>query len=463
MPNETTVDRQTYYAQHKTFLGHPVGLFVLFFTEMWERFSYYGMRTLLVLYMADYLIKGVRDGTIMVYGFKALENALQSMHGPLAAQPLSSAIYGLYTSVVYLTPVAGGILADKYLGARKTVVLGGLLMAVGHFLMAMESLFLVALVFIILGNGAFKPNISTQVGSLYEEGDPRRDRAFGIFYMGVNLGAFLSPLVCGTLGQVYGWHYGFGAAGIGMIIGVVVYIFGQRYLPTEISVAEKRATTEKKPLTSAEWKAIGALAVLCCLNIVFWSVYEQQGNTIQLFADRNTDWTIFGWTMPSTWFQALNPMFIFMFTPLLGLLWMKQSKKGKEPGSVAKMALGCMMLGGSFLVLMYATKGLGADQRISFLWLVGCTFIYTIGELYLSPIGLSLVTKVAPVRLVGLMMGLWFLSSFFGNYLSGYLGMFYETMSKESFFLMLSVLGIAAGFAMFVLKRPVEKAIGRKV
>lgn len=457
MQNSTAV------AQQKTFLGHPVGLFVLFFTEMWERFSYYGMRTLLVLYMTDHLILRVQNGQSAVLGFGFVRTTLEAIFGPLAVQPFSSQIYGLYTAFAYLTPIAGGLIADRYFGARKTVMLGAVIMAIGHFLMAIESLFFVALVLLVLGNGCFKPNISTQVSSLYPEGDPRRDRAFGIFYMGVNLGAFLSPLVCGTLGQVYGWHYGFGAAGIGMIIGLIVFSFGQRYLPAEISVQEKRKTEEKKPLDGSEWKAIGALIVLCALNIVFWAVYEQQGNTIQLFADRNTDWTVAGWTMPSTWFQALNPMFIFLFTPFLSLLWMRQSEKGTEPGSVAKMALGCLMLGGSFLVLMYATKGLQADQRISFLWLVACTLIYTFGELYLSPIGLSLVTKVAPARLVGLMMGVWFLSSFFGNYLSGYLGTFYETMSKENFFFMLSILGIAAGVMMFVLKRPVEKAIGKRV
>ena len=197
------------------------------------------------------------------------------------------------------------------------------------------------------------------------------------------------------------------------------------------------------------------------MNVVFWGVYEQQGNTIQLFADRNTDWHIFGWEMPSTWFQSVNPMFIFLFTPLLNLFWGWQSARGKEPASVTKMAMGCVLLGLSFLPLIYITAGLGANQRISFLWLIGSTFIYTLGELYLSPIGLSLVTKVAPARLVSMLMGMWFLSSFFGNFLSGYLGTFYEKMSRESFFFLLAALGVAAGLAIFALLIPLRKAIGQ--
>jgi POT family proton-dependent oligopeptide transporter len=458
--------------QEKTFLGHPIGLFVLFLTEMWERFSYYGMRTLLVLYMTDHLILKIRSGETQVVGFSTLQKILEGMYGPLDVQPLSSQIYGTYTSLVYLTPVFGGLIADRLLGARKTVVIGGILMAIGHFLMAVESLFLPALFFLVLGNGCFKPNISTQVGSLYKEGDDRRDRAFSIFYMGVNLGAFLSPFICGTLGQKVGWHYGFGAAGVGMIIGLLVYLAGQRYLPVdkatlrlekmhEAEEAHKPVAPEK--MTAAEWKAVAALMVLCLLNVVFWGVYEQQGNTIQIFADKQTDWTVFGWEMPSSWFQSVNPFFIFLLIPLLNVFWKWQSRRKKEPGSVAKMAIGCFLLGGSFLVLVYATKGLLDTQKISFLWLIGCTFIYTLGEIYLSPIGLSLVTKVAPVRLVGMMMGLWFLSSFLGNYLSGYLGMFYSSMTKDGFFMMLALLGMITGVAMFVLKRPVEKAIGRPV
>ena len=361
----------------KTFLGHPVGLFVLFFTEMWERFSYYGMRALLMLYMTQYLLKAADTGTAIV-GFATLKAGLEAVFGTLAIQPLASQIYGLYTGFVYFTPFFGGLLADRVLGQRKTVVIGGILMAIGQFLLAFEQFFLLGLFFLVIGNGCFKPNISTQVGNLYEHGDPRRDGAFTIFYMGINLGAFFSPLVCGTLGQVYGWRYGFIAAGIGMLVGLVVYLAGQRYLaPDNLMNKAADAHIEKTALTSKEWKGILGLCGLCVLNIVFWGVYEQQGNTIQLFADKNTDWHVFGWEMPSTWFQSLNPLFVFALAPFLNMFWARQAKRGKEPTSVVKMALGCLMLGVSFLVLMLATRGISETQRITFLWLVLCTFIYT--------------------------------------------------------------------------------------
>jgi POT family proton-dependent oligopeptide transporter len=333
-------------------------------------------------------------------------------------------------------------------------------MAAGQFFLMKESTFLVGLFLLILGNGCFKPNISTQVGNLYKAGDPRRDSAFTIFYMGINLGAFFSPLICGTLGQVYGWKYGFMSAGIGMILGLVLYLWGQRFLAADNLSKSQLSQTQCEPLTAKEWKGIIGLVVLCALNIVFWGVYEQQGNTIQLFADRNTDWTVFGWAMPSTWFQSLNPLFIFIFAPLFSMFWAWQSKRKTEPTSVAKMAIGATLLGLGFVPLIFVTRGLGANVKISFLWLVGSTLLYTIGELYLSPIGLSLVTKVAPVRLVSMLMGMWFLSSFFGNYLTGYLGAYYEKMPHDAFFLMLMALGLLTGAAIFALNKPLKRAIG---
>jgi proton-dependent oligopeptide transporter, POT family len=446
----------------KTLLGHPVGLFILFFTEMWERFSYYGMRVLLVLYMTKHLIHSVHEGAY-VWGFPTLEWILTSAFGEMAVQQLSSQIYGLYTGLVYFTPVFGGMLADKVLGQRKTVVIGGVLMAIGHFLMAFESLFILALLFIIMGNGAFKPNISTQVGSLYPPGDPRRDSAFTIFYMGINLGAFLSPIICGTLGEVYGWHYGFAAAGVGMLLGLVVYLWGQKYLGEDIFVKEHKSKTKKPdaPLTAKEWKAVFGLIGLCALNIIFWSVYEQQGNTLQLFAFERTNWQIGNFSVPSTWLQTLNPLFIFMFAPLLIKRWEKQGKK--QFTSVAKMSVGCFLLGLSFIPLIYVTATLGAEDKIYWLWFVPTLWILTMGELYLSPIGLSLVTKVAPAKIASLMMGIWLMSSFFGNFISGYIGTFYSTMGVSSFFTLLLVIGVAAGFAFFILQKPLKNAIGSEV
>jgi POT family proton-dependent oligopeptide transporter len=423
------------------------------------------MRALLVLYMVNYLIKSVQTGSAHVVGFGGLQRGLEWIYGPLAIQPLASLIYGLYTAFVYFTPFFGGLLADRVLGQRKTVVVGAVLMAIGHFLMAIEAAFLIALLFLIAGNGCFKPNLATQVGGLYPPGDPRLDRAYSIYYMGVNLGAFFAPLVCGTLGQVYGWHYGFSAAGVGMVCGLILYLWGGRYLAKDQLTRSREAHKETHGerhggITGKEWKVIAGLVVLVILNAVFWAVYEQQGNTMQIFADRNADWHVFGWEMPSTWFQAVNPMFIFTLTPLLNMFWTWQSAKGREPGSLTKMAAGCTLLGLSFLPLIYISKGLGETQRISFMWLVGTTLVLTIGELYLSPIGQSLVAKVAPPRLVSMLMGMWFLSNFIGNYLTGYLGTFYEKMSRDSFFLMLAVLGVVAGVAMFALRAPIRHAVG---
>lgn len=438
----------------KTLFGHPPGLFVLFLTEMWERFSYYGMRALLVLYMTQHLFaSGPLAGDII--GFQALQNYLEAVFGPLSTQALASQLYGLYTGLVYFTPLLGGILADRLWGPRRCVIVGGLLMAVGHFLMASESLFLVALVFLIVGNGCFKPNISTQVGDLYPPDDPRRDGAFTVFYMGINLGAFFSPLVCGTLGQRYGWHYGFAAAGIGMVLGLLVYTFGQRYL-ANVQTLRNPAPTPPQPLTGNDWRTIGGLGCLAVLNILFWAVYEQQGNTLQLFAEQNADWHVFGWEMPSTWFQSLNPAFIFLLAPLIDRL---NKRRGRAYSSVDKMACGAALLGVSFWVLIYATSAVPATEKISFVWLALCTLIYTLGELFLSPVGLSLVSKAAPRRLLGMLMGMWFLASFFGNYLSGYIGGFYETMPRQAFFSLLSIMGLATGVAIYAVKPLLAKVL----
>ncbi|MBI4669918.1 MAG: peptide MFS transporter, partial [Elusimicrobia bacterium] len=308
----------------------------------------------------------------------------------------------------------------------------------------------------------FKPNISTQVGSLYPAGDHRRDGAFSIFYVGINVGALLSPLICGTLGELYGWQYGFGSAGIGMLLGLVIYLYGQKHLAPDLKMKERAAAqpVQAEPLTPEEWKKIGALIVLCMLNIIFWGTYEQQGNTLALWVDANTDRNILGWTMPATWFQAFNPFMIVFFTPLIINFWAWQAKRGKEPSSIAKMATGCILLGLSFLVLIPSARHVAAGGKASLFPLLITTMILTTGELYLSPVGLSLVTKLAPPRMVSMLMGMWFLSSFFGNYLCGYIGTFWEKMSKESFFIMLSILAFGAGLCMFALLRPLKKAIG---
>jgi POT family proton-dependent oligopeptide transporter len=438
--------------------GHPKGLTFLFATEMWERFSYYGMRTLLVLYMVKHLLQPGQAETVIGYG--AIKGALEFMFGPLGVQPLSSHIYGLYTAFVYLTPVIGGLIADRWLGQRRTVIGGAVLMAIGHFMMAFETLFLLALFVLILGNGAFKPNISTQVGGLYAPGDPRRDRAFSIFYVGINIGAFFSPLVCGTLGEAYGWHYGFAAAGIGMLIGTLIYVAGWHALPPDertLSVGAPRI-----PLDRDEWRRILALALLFLPVSLFWATYEQQGNTIALWADAQTDRNVNLWVwqgqIPVTWFQAFNPFMIFAFTPFVIALWAWQARRGNEPSTVVKMALGCFGVALANLVLMLAAWQAGIGQA-SWLWLALYFAIVTIGELYLSPTGLSLVTKVAPARVVSMVMGMWLATSFAGNFIGGWLGSFWSAMDKGQFFLMIAAVAASAGAAILASNRPLRPVL----
>ncbi len=450
-------------ATEKTFFGHPRPLFTLFLTEMWERFSYYGMRALLVLYMTKYLFIEAQNGR-MIWGYATIHSWIESMFGPMSTQALSSQVYGLYTGLVYFTPFIGGIIADRYWGQRRSVYVGGILMAIGHFLMAVESLFFPALLFLILGNGFFKPNISTQVGGLYPQGDERRDGAYTLFYMGINLGAIFSPLVCGTLGQKVGWHWGFGAAGVGMIIGLLTYHFGGKNLPEVVnkkSIQEIEALAHK-PLSKSEWTRTWGLTFLCLVTIFFWGVYEQQGNTLQLWADQNTDWNFFGFEIPSTWYQSFNPLVIVFFAPVLDRVWAWQSRRNKEPSTAMKMAIGCFLGTAALLVMYLAAKSVGNSQG-SVLWLLGSTFMLTIGELYISPIGLSLVTKVSPAKIVSMMMGVWFLATFFGNYVAGWIGSYYEKIPKNEFFLFLAVLALIPGILFVLSHKGLTKSLGKDI
>ncbi len=422
--------------------GPPRALSFLFATEMWERFSYYGMRALLVLYMVKYLLPTEHADTVI--GLASLRRALEFLFGPLALQPLASQIYGFYTGLVYLTPIFGGLLADRVLGQRRTVILGAGLMAVGHFMMAFERLFLFALIVLILGNGCFKPNISTQVGMLYPPGDHRRDRAFSIFYVGINLGAFLAPLVCGTLGESYGWHYGFAAAGVGMTTGLIIYLVATPTLPADAFA--KRATPVA--MTRGGWRAIGAILMLFIPTSLFWATYEQQGNTIVLWADQFTDRHVLGGEIPVTWFQAFNPFMIFAFTPFIVAFWRRQG--AREPSTVAKMAIGLGLNALAYLVMVAAALA-GGGEKASWLWLFLYFVVITIGELYISPTSLSLVIKIAPDSLLSMMMGVWLATSFVGGFLAGYLGTWWSAMSKPGFFLTLAAISAASGLIIALL------------
>jgi POT family proton-dependent oligopeptide transporter len=411
------------------------------------------MRALLVLYMTKYLLVSDHAGTVL--GLAGIKSALEAVFGPLDVQPLSSQIYGFYTALVYLTPIFGGLLADRVLGQRRTVVIGATLMAIGHFMMAVEQLFLLALLALILGNGAFKPNISTQVGGLYAPGDHRRDRAYSIFYVGINVGAFLAPLVCGTLGEKAGWHYGFAAAGVGMLIGLAIYLCALPLLPADELQKAKAAAAPRTRLGRQEWRSIIAILVLFIPVALFWGTYEQQGNTIALWADANTDRTVglFGSNaeIPTTWFQAFNPFMIFAFTPFVVALWTRQAARGSEPSTITKMSLGCFGVALSYCI-MAAAAWYAGEGKAGWSWLFAYFVVVTIGELYLSPVGLSLVTKIAPVRMLSMMMGVWLATSFVGGFLAGWLGSFWSRMEKPEFFLLIAAIAAFASAAIFACR-----------
>jgi POT family proton-dependent oligopeptide transporter len=438
--------------------GHPRGLSVLFTTETWERFSYFGNSALVVLYMVQHLLQPGRIEGVL--GFAAVKAGLEFLFGPLAPQPLASQLFGFYTGLAYSAPVIGGLVADRILGERRTVVIGGLLMAAGHFMMAFEALFLPALACLILGVGAFKPNISTQVGALYPPGDPRRSRGYAIFYIGINIGAFLAPLVCGTLAVAYGWHLGFAAAGVGMLISLGIYLYGLQSLPPDRLLQHAKRSLQV-PLSHGERRAVLALCLITLCVSLFWAAYDQQGNTIVLwaedFTDRVIDLGFWRGEIPTTWFLALNPLMIFVFTPVLVRLWAAQARRGVESFPAAKMALGCSFVALASMV-MSAAAWLSTGDKASAWWLVGYFALATIGELLVAPIGLALISIAAPARLRARMMGLWFAATLPGDILAGWLGGFWSTIEKARFFLMIAAVAALAGAALWALSSAVRSA-----
>jgi POT family proton-dependent oligopeptide transporter len=407
----------------RTFLGQPIGLVPLFFTELWERFSYYGMRAILVLYMVATPAQGG-------LGFDVKQ---------------ATSIYGTYTMAVYLTALPGGLFADYVVGTRLAVLIGGFIIACGHFAMVYESMttFYLGMVLIAVGTGLLKPNISAMVGGLYRENDPRRDSGFSIFYMGINVGAVLAPLVTGYFAQsesfknflsargfsaVNGWHWGFGAAGVGMVFGLLVYVLSQRTLAhvggkvKKASATQEDSTATSKPLTSADWKRIAAVFVFFLFTILFWGAYEQKGASLNLFAKSLVRTEVFGWSFPSSYLQSLTPFFVILLAPIFSIIWVKM--KDRQPSSPAKFTVGLFFIGAAFILMVPASM-MTAQGKISPLWLVGLYFLEVCGEMCLSPVGLSTVTKLAPKKLVGIMMGVWFLASSLGSKLAGYLSGFF--------------------------------------
>ena len=448
----TTLDA----APEKTWLGHRRGLTVLFGTEMWERFSYYGMRALLVLYLVKYLLLPGHVEHVWLY--PQIKTFYEDMFGTLSTQQFSSWIYGTYTGLIYASPLLGGWIADNYLGQRKTAIIGIVGMAFGHFMMAFEGLLFPALTILIIACGFFKTNTTSQVGMLYAPGDARRDRAYSIYYVGTNVGAFIAPLVCGTLGELVGWHYGFGAAGIGMLIALAIYLAGWNTLPAD--GLKQKIKHEKKPLNREEWKSVLALIATVLPLSLWWACYEQQGNIIALFDDANTDRRLIpgliDWQIPVTWFQAFNPFMIFAFTPFLLSLWTRQARDLKEPNSMYKIVLGCGLQALSYVLIAWAAWS-GGTGVISWLWLAAYFALVTLGEIYLSPIAQSLYSKVSPLRIVSLMMAVQFIPNFIGGgFLQGYLGTWWEGMSHYSFFLVIAAISVVAGVMILLLERPLR-------
>ena len=486
----------------KTWFGHPSGLSTLFFTELWERFSYYGMRALLVLFMVD-----------------AVQNGGMGLDDKTA-----SSIYGLYAAFVYMAALPGGWIADRLMGAQRSVWVGGLIIATGHFTLAIPatSTFFVGLVLVVIGTGFLKPNISAMVGQLYPEGGARRDAGFTIFYMGINIGAFLGPLICSYLGEQVNWHAGFGVAGVGMVFGVIQYKrsvgrLGEAGLhPTKpqgagtggmdkawypviggfavifilvllgvtgsvqfnalalaqnttfvivgLAVAFFVYVFAFGKLTTTERNHTIVIVVLFISSAVFWSGFEQAGSSLNLFADRHTDRDVFGWLIPAGWFQSLNPFYIVVLAPIFAAIWVNLAKKQLDPSMPAKFAFGLIILALGFLVMVGAAKLVVAGNQVAPYWLILTYLLHTMGELCLSPVGLSSVTKLAPKRFVGQMMGIWFLATSLGNLMAGLLaGRFNPEALNEmpGLFMQIVMTTIGGGIILLIFTKPIKKLIGK--
>ena len=427
----------------KEFFGHPRGLFVLFFTEMWERFSYYGMRAILVLYLVSQT---------------DAENA-----GLGWANDSALALYGWYTMLVYVASIPGGWLADKMFGQKKSVLYGGILLVLGHSILAVETMwaFYTGLSLIIAGVGMLKPNISTMVGGLYQPGDIRRDKGFTIFYIGINLGAFLSSIIVGYVGEVMGWHYGFGLAGIGMTLGLIQYVMGQKYL-TDVgnflgsSTDAKQIEAMNRPLTKVEKDRVVVLFLSFFLVIVFWGAFEQAGGLMNIYAMENTNRMLLGYEIPASWFQSLNAMFIIFLGTSVAAYWAKRKLKGKLSTSLFKMIIGLIIMGTGFFFMSAASSEFETTGSSAMYWLVLAYLFHTVGELCISPVALSYITKLAPLKYASLMMGVYFAMTGFGNKLAGLLGESASTYGEFTIFTGIALFCVTFGLMVLFFRKKLE-------
>jgi len=424
----------------------PPALYILALTASWERFSYYGMRAFLILYM----VNGVND----------------HLGGIGWSEKASGLAYGIFNGMCYLLPLLGGYLSDRYLGERRSVLIGGILIMLGHFTCAIDNsvfVFISGLTLLAIGNGFFKPTVVTMVGDLYKQGDPRRDSAFTLYYMLFNGGVFLAPVLCGYFGETYGYRYGFITAGVGMALGLVVYLLTQhKYLGTMGLVPKrqqaKSVSTEKTPLTKEEVDRIAVIVVLLFFVAFFWAGYEQAGSSLTLYTDRYIDRVVFGWEIPTTWFQSVNPLFVVALSPLFSWLWIKLASLKKNPSTPVKMAIGMILLGLGFVFMYGAVLQRGGDNadataKASILWLLATYIFHTFGELCVSPIGLSMVTKLAPVRLAALFMGVWFFSNFLSHIIGGLVVGFVDQLGAKTVFLAIAGFITTLGVVVFIISK----------
>jgi len=442
--------------QEKTIFGHPVGLYILFFVEMWERFSYYGMRAILTLFLAAPIIM----------------DDPQSGYGWTNTETLS--FYGTYTMFVYLMSIPGGWIADKFIGQKKAVMLGGLLLCFGHGILAVDAewAFFTGLILIVVGVGFLKPNISTMVGGLYKKGDNKRDTGFYIFYMGINIGAFLGALTVGAVAAKYGWHYGFGLAGIGMAIGQLVYIYGLKYLEGvgEFIGSEKSPDKDlmNKPLTSVEKDRMLVMFLSFLIIIVFWGAFEQAGGLMSLYTEQKTDRMLsfslpfIGNEVPAAIFQSINAFFIIIFATIVAKFWSDWAKKGKESSSLFKMAIGLIIMAFGFFFMTKAStevimEGDEVVQKSAMIWLVLAYLFHTIGELCASPVALSFITKLAPVKYAAFMMGAYFAATGLGNKVAGFVGQLSEGAGEFQVFTGIAIFCTLFGILVLLLLKPLKR------
>jgi POT family proton-dependent oligopeptide transporter len=444
---------ETLVAPGGEFLGHPRGLAYIAFTEAWERFSFYGMQALLTLYMTGYLL---RPGTVEgVAGFASLRTGLEAMYGPLSIQALASTIFGLYVGFIYFTPVLGGLIGDRVTGRKRAVLAGAALMAAGHFMMALEAAFLPALLALIVGAGLLKGNLAAQVGNLYSHDDRRRDSAYTVYVTAINIGAFVAPLVCGTLGELYSWHYGFAAAGIGMLIGIVVYVAGARYMPPETVRVDR---SDAPRLQAGDGRVLVALFVLLAITSLFWTAQAQVWNVYPLWVRDFVDRGAFGGSVPVTWFQALDSLTVLLLAPVLVVLWRAQARRAAEPADLTKVALGCALMGVAFVLLTVGQLLAGGGQ-VALFWPVAFHVFTALGYLYAAPVALALVSRAAPVAVNAMMVGAYYLGIFAGGLISGRLARFYEPLQPPAFWGLHALVAVSGTALIFVLRRPLLRAL----